>query len=249
MGSNVEGQLGIGDRRVIEKSAPVLVESIIVCKPTKINAGAYHSTWIMKNGELYTWGRGSFGCLGLEDEETQFSPFHVKFNEAIYPLITEVSAGNSHTIWLDERGSVYTFGNNGKSKNIYVFLEHGQLGLGTRENVFSPYLVRSIAEVVIKVAAGGSHSLVVTKSGKILSSGLNDQGQLGTGDNRPTVLFTMLKDMEHINIINVDAGNQHSAAISSSKELYIWGTECFGEFLIPHLVKSIKGRWTQVSLG
>ena len=55
--------------------------------------------------------------------------------------------------------------------------------------------------------------------------------------------------MEHINIVYADAGNQHSAAISSNKELYIWGTEWFGEFLIPHLVKSIKGRWSQVSLG
>lgn len=114
MGSNVEGQLGIGDRRVIEKNAPVLVESIVVCKPYKISAGAYHSAWIMKNGELYTWGRGLYGSLGLGDEETQFAPFHVRFNEVMYPLISEVSAGNSHTMWLDEQGNTYTFGNNGK---------------------------------------------------------------------------------------------------------------------------------------
>lgn len=110
-------------------------------------------------------------------------------------------------------------------------------------------MIKSLAEVVTAVAAGGSHSLVVTRSGKILATGLNDQGQLGTGDKRSNVLFNTLKDMEHINIVSVQAGNQHSAAISSSRELYIWGTECFGEFLIPHLVKSIKGRCSQVSLG
>lgn len=114
MGSNVEGQLGIGDRKVIEKNAPVLIESIVVCKPAKISAGSHHSVCIMKNGEVYTWGRGTHGCLGLGDEETQFSPFHVEFNEVTYPFITEASAGTAHTICLDNNGKVYTFGNNGK---------------------------------------------------------------------------------------------------------------------------------------
>lgn len=31
--------------------------------------------------------------------------------------------------------------------------------------------------------------------------------------------------------------------------MYIWGTECFGEFTIPHLVKSVKGRCKEVNLG
>jgi alpha-tubulin suppressor-like RCC1 family protein len=55
--------------------------------------------------------------------------------------------------------------------------------------------------------------------------------------------------MDHIKVIDVSAGNQHSACISSNRELYIWGTECFGEFLIPHLVKTVKGRVMKVSLG
>lgn len=104
-------------------------------------------------------------------------------------------------------------------------------------------------ESVTSVSAGGDHSLMATKSGLIYAAGRNDKGQLGIGDNRSTLTFTQLKDMEHIKVIAVEAGNQHSACISASKELYIWGTECFGEFFIPHLVKTVKGKCEKVSLG
>lgn len=33
MGSNVDGQLGIGDKALIEKNSPCLVESIMMFKP------------------------------------------------------------------------------------------------------------------------------------------------------------------------------------------------------------------------
>ena len=99
-----------------------------------------------------------------------------------------------------------------------------------------------MTEVITSVSAGGDHSLISTKMGNVYAAGRNDQGQLGTGDRRSTTVFTLLKDMDHISVIKVEAGHQHSACISSNRELYIWGTECFGEFLIPHLVKTIKGR-------
>jgi hypothetical protein len=110
-------------------------------------------------------------------------------------------------------------------------------------------MVKHLTEFATSISAGGDHSLICTKSGHLLASGWNDYGQLGTGDDRSTVVFTPLKDMEHISVIDVLAGHQHSACISSNRELYIWGTEWFGEFKIPHLVKSIKGRWEQVCLG
>lgn len=68
----------------------------------------------MKNGEIYTWGRGYRGCLGLGTDDSQFAPMLVEFHEALYPCITKISAGASHTIALDQQGRVYTFGSNGK---------------------------------------------------------------------------------------------------------------------------------------
>lgn len=110
-------------------------------------------------------------------------------------------------------------------------------------------MAKSITEPISSIAAGSHHSLAVTKSGLIMACGCNEEGQLGTNDERNTLVFTYLKDMQHININQIAAGNRHSAAISKSNELYIWGTGAFGEFKIPHLVKSIKGTCSKVSLG
>lgn len=91
--------------------------------------------------------------------------------------------------------------------------------------------------------------MILTRHGQILASGSNNEYQLGIGDTRNTTVFVALKDMEHIKLIDVEAGNRHSAAISNSNELFMWGSGAFGEFKIPHLVKSIKGPCTKVSLG
>lgn len=45
----------------------------------------------------------------------------------------------------------------------------------------------------------------------ILGAGRNNKGQLGTGDTRSTAVFTQLRDMEHIKVIQVEAGHNHSA--------------------------------------
>lgn len=75
----------------------------------------------------------------------------------------------------------------------------------------TPVRIASITERVISIAAGGNHSLICTKAGKIYSCGDNSKGQLGTGDNRSSVAFTQLKDMDGIKVSEVKAGNQHSA--------------------------------------
>jgi alpha-tubulin suppressor-like RCC1 family protein len=114
MGSNIEGQLGIGDRKVKQKNAPVLIENVGICHPVKISAGSFHSTCIMNNGEVYAWGRGDYGWLGIGTDTTQFIPIKVEFDEPMHPFIIQISAGGSHTLCLDQQGRVYSFGNNGK---------------------------------------------------------------------------------------------------------------------------------------
>jgi len=130
MGSNIEGQLGIGDRKVMERTAPVLVENIGIGNPVQVAAGSYHSTCIMNNGELYTWGRGSHGCLGIGTDEAQFLPMLVQFDEPKHSIITSVSAGGEHTVCMDQGGRIYTFGRNSKPH----FNNHRLWAVGHRQN-------------------------------------------------------------------------------------------------------------------
>jgi alpha-tubulin suppressor-like RCC1 family protein len=57
----------MGDSTIQIKNTPVLIESLIELKPTQISAGGHHSAVVMKSGEVYTWGLGSHGGLGLGD--------------------------------------------------------------------------------------------------------------------------------------------------------------------------------------
>lgn len=50
------------------------------------------------DGNVYSWGRGTFGRLGTGSDADQFSPFKVQFNST--NKIVAISAGAYHTIAL-----------------------------------------------------------------------------------------------------------------------------------------------------
>ena len=56
MGSNLNGQLGIGDSDVKVKNSPILVETLMDKKPTQLACGSAHSLMCTDNGEVYSWG-------------------------------------------------------------------------------------------------------------------------------------------------------------------------------------------------
>ena len=83
---------------------------------------------VTSRGEVFSWGEGRFGALGVPDTDSdQHRPQKVLFtdNSSSYKkevVIKAASAGLTHTLFLDERGRVYGCGSNGM----------GQLGLATR---------------------------------------------------------------------------------------------------------------------
>jgi alpha-tubulin suppressor-like RCC1 family protein len=57
-----------------------------------------------------------------------------------------------------------------------------------------------------------------------------------------------VNDLAHISITKIACGH-HTAAVSDTGELYIWGSGIFGEFLGPQRVVSLKTRVKEVSVG
>ena len=80
VGSNSDGQLGIANSDVSSKTAPILVEGFVSSKVKKISAGGYHSCAILNSGELYSWGNGLKGALGLGTSLHEYAPNHVDFS-------------------------------------------------------------------------------------------------------------------------------------------------------------------------
>ena len=103
--------------------------------------------------------------------------------------VSAVSAGARHVLALLRAGQVYSWGEN---------LE-GQLGDGTFLMSSTPKEVERLRrKPVVGVAAGGSHSLVLTVSGRVYAFGNNAFGQLGVGDTKSRLWPTAIPSAQVI---------------------------------------------------
>jgi len=172
IGSNRSGQLGIRDPMVESKSSPVLVEQMMGHKIEGISCGGSHTAAVTSTGEVFAWGEGRYGALGVPDTETdQYRPQRVIFRDNASShkkevVIKTVSAGYKHTIFLDQHGRVYTCGNN----------ENGQLGLATRSVQPEPMQIDNFEHKAAQVSAGKDHTLILTDTGLVYACGLNTEG-------------------------------------------------------------------------
>uniref|UniRef100_A0A8C5UM04 Uncharacterized protein n=1 Tax=Malurus cyaneus samueli TaxID=2593467 RepID=A0A8C5UM04_9PASS len=65
-GQNTHGQLGVGSQKTLTPK-PQLVERLKGIPLAQIAAGGAHSTTVSLSGAVYSWGKNSFGQLGLGD--------------------------------------------------------------------------------------------------------------------------------------------------------------------------------------
>ncbi|XP_034943327.1 RCC1-like G exchanging factor-like protein [Chelonus insularis] len=94
------GILGFGPQ-VTRVSTPTLIPNTLFgrnpyqtdIKITKIFCGMNHMAAITNHGDLYTWGRNTYGFLGLGHYKDQFFPFKV----AVGAEVKKVACGVDHT--------------------------------------------------------------------------------------------------------------------------------------------------------
>lgn len=75
-------------------------------------------------------------------------------------VIVQIACGLKHSIALTNNGELYAWGSN----------SDGQLGLGSNTKMeLKPKLVSSLAAIPIAfIACGGYHTIVISKSGKLI---------------------------------------------------------------------------------
>lgn len=65
-GQNTHGQLGVRSQTMLTRK-PQLVERLKGIPLAQIAAGGAHSITVSLSGAVYSWGKNSFGQLGLGD--------------------------------------------------------------------------------------------------------------------------------------------------------------------------------------
>ena len=189
---------------------------------TSLSCGRAHTCILTDTLEVFSWGNGESGALGLGTTQSHTEPQRINISSD--NIISQISCGAWHTLLL----SRYQTGNKfilGMGRN-----SEGQLGTGKFYRELLPCKV-ILLEDVNKISCGTNHSLILGESKSIYATGDNRFGQLGLGNKRNTSIFTRI-DLEGVDDI---ACGHHSAALVNSK-IYVWGTATFGEFLSPVII-------------
>jgi alpha-tubulin suppressor-like RCC1 family protein len=180
---------------------------------TKISAGYWYSMALKSDGTVWTWGEGQFGVIGDGGVGDEYVPKQVLTD------CKEIEAHYSHSFAIKNDGTLWGWGAN----------EYGQVGTGATSTwELTPVQVTGLASV-IAVAAGSYHALALTSGGDVYAWGLNDKGQLGTGDTPEELTPHPTPELVLSGAIAISAASFHSVALMADGTVKAWGDNTYGQ--------------------
>lgn len=205
------------------------------------SCNACHSAVITTDGKVWTWGRNEAGQLGHGTTERVDNPTVVSALEGLN--IIDVACGKQHTLFVTEKGTVYSCGEN----------KYGQLGLGHQScTIYTPTKISYRGPPIKKVAAGGDFSMLVDIRGNLYSFGCPEYGQLGHNTDgkyfvtsnklsfkcelvprKVNVFIEKGRDghispVTDVEIRDIVAGINHTIALDTKKRVFTWGFGGYG---------------------
>ena len=173
---------------------------------------------VTEDGELFAWGDGRDGHLGLGAVLHQQQPARAGGPEMFdNRRIRLAAAGWRHLAVVAEDGALYTCGHG----------DHGRLGLGDgkrrRRLTRVPQALFAGSRVVM-VSCGFSHTMAVTAAGHAWTCGYNAGGQLGVGDKTNRLGFTQVDagQLGGARIVMAACGLYHSV-VSAEGRVWTFG--------------------------
>jgi len=106
--------------------------------------------------------------------------------------------------------------------------ESGQLDDPAMKNSYIPVAVSGLPENPIQMAAGGSHTCVLTDLGEISCWGANDWGQLGNGEITRQDLLSPVA-MAGGKAVSISAGGFFTCALMEGDTVFCWGGNDSGQ--------------------
>ncbi|KAH7671086.1 Regulator of chromosome condensation 1/beta-lactamase-inhibitor protein II [Dioscorea alata] len=215
-GRNQNGQLGLGTTE--DSLVPQKIQSFQGIPVKMIAAGAEHTAAVTEDGELYGWGWGQYGNLGLGDRNDRLIP--EKVSSVGERKMVLVACGWRHTITVSSSGGLYTYG----------WSKYGQLGHGDFEDHLVPHQVEALqSSHVSQISGGWRHTMGLTSDGKLYGWGWNKFGQVGVGDNVDHCSPVQVKFPNEEKVVQISCGWRHTIAVTERKNLFSWGRGTCGQ--------------------
>jgi alpha-tubulin suppressor-like RCC1 family protein len=208
----------------------------------KVSLANQHGVVIKTDGTLWSWGANSDGQLGNNG-----ILFRSKLTQE-YTKSTSwdsVSTGVDFTIALKKDGSLWGWGKN----------EYGQIGNTLYNELRTPHQEDTNATDWAMISAGANHSAAIKKDGTLWSWGLNDSGQLGTGDTS-SLKGARQEVTASQEWVNIELGYDHTLALKADGTLWSWGGNYYGQLGlgdtsnqdIPQQIGN-SNKWVSISAG
>jgi alpha-tubulin suppressor-like RCC1 family protein len=219
-------------------------------KVSRIETGDDHFLLLSRSGKVFSGATtpdgNTFGQLGVETppDAQLLTPYPV--NSMGIDPIAAIAAGERHSIALNTRGEVYSWGSNAQGQLLQQF-SNNNFTIRTPTIVPLQRLIPGIQKV-LSIAAGGANSfLTVSINGdvEIYASGSGIWGQLGSGvwnqiQHRPLRVKTIqglsewserLGKVINIGVRYISVGENHVAAVLDNDvsggigghDVFIWG--------------------------
>ena len=229
-GSDYSGCIGcdgqLGDRIL----SPYKVEAFDGKFVKRIASGDSHVVAVTRDGEVYAWGCGEYGRLGLDHEDDCSAPELVPIPKSYSSTIVDVACGRDNTLLLTAHGHLLAFGSNENNKMALNQTVHFK-GTNKKEvdvihYVTKPTAVRALNSYrLVAVTSGKSHSTALDEYGRLLTFGSNKYGQLGVGDYKarlnPALVRGALTGKE---VVLCACGDGFTVAATKDNQLFSWGS-------------------------
>ncbi|XP_021900332.1 ultraviolet-B receptor UVR8 isoform X2 [Carica papaya] len=215
-GRNQNGQLGLGTTE--DSLVPQKIQAFQGIRIKMVAAGAEHTAAVTEDGELYGWGWGRYGNLGLGDRNDRLIPEKVSATDG--EKMVMVACGWRHTISVSSSGGLYTYG----------WSKYGQLGHGDFEDHLVPHKLEALSKSFISQIAGGwRHTMALTSDGKLYGWGWNKFGQVGVGDDVDHCSPVQVKFPHDQKVAQISCGWRHTVAVTEQQNVFSWGRGTNGQ--------------------
>ncbi|CAM9277211.1 unnamed protein product, partial [Hapterophycus canaliculatus] len=231
------------------------VWQVLADKPNvkDVACGEEHTLVLLDTGQVFSWGCGRNGRLGLEDIFDRTPACHVEALDGIE--IEAVSCGVSHSLAICSKGTCFAWGKNtrgqcGDTDNVSSDVSPCTRTVGRSTSRTSeandPVLPQScnLPSPLVMIAGGREHSLALTRCGALFSFG---GGSKSSGDIPPVLGISATADAASTEVMlgknggvspmrvcgdalgtasvkTIASGWDHCLAVTNDGELFTWGS-------------------------
>ncbi|GFO46551.1 X-linked retinitis pigmentosa GTPase regulator-like protein [Plakobranchus ocellatus] len=230
-GWGVHGQLGHGNPE--DCLIPTHVRYLMNKGVVKVAAGYAHSLALTESGDVWSFGCGYFGQLGLGTNSKTSIPERIIF-ATTSPMVA-IGTNYFHGLAVSATNRVFQWGlhphNLRQVASSMRMARHAGVHVSEQNSFLSPSIVDTtyVHGKITKLCCGSLHSILVADDGGVYIWGRNLEGQLGTGSRQDERMPKMLASINDQQIVSVASGGEFNVCFDAEGGIWVWGKNDAGQ--------------------